>query len=92
MKVDYKTRQLLSEESVSKTQVEYAVDSTKLELQSNLLATKKSLAEAEQTLKELKSIYPLDVQSIVETMLVIRDYKNGIEIIESLQKEFNFVE
>ena len=90
MKVNYATKELLSEESVTKTTVDYAVDSTKLELQSSLLATKKSQGEAEQKLKDLKTSYPLDVQAIVDTELEIRDYKDGIKIIESLMKEFKF--
>ena len=48
------------------------------------------MGEAEQKLAELKTTYPLDIQAIVETTLEIRDYRNGIEIIESLQKDFNF--
>ena len=90
MKVDYATKKLLSEEAVTETQVAFVVDSTKLELQSSLLATRKSLAEAEQNLKDLKTTYPLDIQAIVDVQLKIRDFKDGIKIIETLQKEFKF--
>ena len=90
MKVDYKNKKVLSEEAVENSQVEYAVESTKLELQSALLATKKSLEEAKSQLKDLKSEYPIDIEAIVEKQLEVRDYTNGIEIIESLQKEFGF--
>ena len=90
MKVDYLNKKVLSEEAVENSQVEYAVESTKLELQSALLATKKSLEEAKSQLKDLKSNYPIDIEAIVEKQLEVRDYTNGIEIIESLQKEFGF--
>ena len=90
MKVDYAIKKLLSEEAVNKTKVEFAVDSTKLELQSSLLATRKSLAEAEQNLKDLKTTYPLNIEAIVGEQLKVRDYKDGIKIIEDLQKEFKF--
>ena len=90
MKVDYLNKKVLSEEAVDNSQVEYAVESTKLELQSALLATKKSLEEAKSQLKDLKSDYPIDIEAIVEKQLEVRDYTNGIEIIESLQKEFGF--
>ena len=90
MKVDYLNKKVLSEEVVENAQVEYAVESTKLELQSALLATKKSLEEAKNQLKDLKSNYPIDIEAIVEKQLEVRDYTNGIEIIESLQKEFGF--
>ena len=90
MKVDYLNKKVLSEEAVENSQVEYAVESTKLELQSALLATKKSLEEAKSQLKDLKSDYPIDIEAIVEKQLEVRDYTNGVEIIESLQKEFGF--
>ena len=90
MKVDYLNKKVLSEEAVENSQVEYAVESTKLELQSALLATKKSLEEAKNQLKDLKSDYPINIEAIVEKQLEVRDYTNGIEIIESLQKEFGF--
>jgi hypothetical protein len=48
------------------------------------------LGEAEQNLKDLKTTYPLDIQAIVDAQLKIRDYKDGIKILESLQKEFKF--
>jgi hypothetical protein len=48
------------------------------------------LEEAKSQLKDLKSDYPIDIEAIVEKQLEVRDYTNGIEIIESLQKEFGF--
>ena len=90
MKVDYKNKKLLSEETVEKSSVEYAVESTSLELQSALLATKKSLEEAKNALKDLKCAYPLNIQAIVDKQLEIRDYEDGIKIVEALQVEFGF--
>jgi hypothetical protein len=48
------------------------------------------LEEAKSQLKDLKSDYPIDIEAIVGKQLEVRDYTNGIEIIESLQKEFGF--
>ena len=90
MKVDYKNKKVLSEEAVENSQVEFAVESTNLELQSSLLATRKSLEEAKGALKDLKCAYPLDTQAIVDKTLEIRDLEDGIKIVESLQKEFGF--
>ena len=90
MKVDYLNKKVLSEEAVEVASVEYAVESTKLELQASLLATRKSLGEAENALKELKTEYPLNIQAIVDKELEIRDLKDGIKIIEKIQKEFKF--
>ena len=92
MKVDYKNKKVLSQEKVESSQVEYAVESTELELKSALLATKKSLGEAKQELKDLKTGYPLDIEAIVEKSLNVRDYEDGIKIILSLQKEFGFID
>ena len=92
MKVDYKNKKVLSQEKVESSQVEYAVESTELELKSALLATKKSLGEAKQQLKDLKTEYPLDIEAIVEKSLNVRDYEDGIKIILSLQKEFGFID
>jgi hypothetical protein len=48
------------------------------------------LAEAKNALEDLKSNYPINIEAIVEKQLEVRDYTNGIEIIESLQKEYGF--
>jgi hypothetical protein len=48
------------------------------------------LGEAKNELKDLKSDYPLDINAIVEKTLDIRDLKDGVNIIESLMKEFGF--
>ena len=90
MKVDYKNRTLLSIGEVEKAELEYAVENTELELKSALLNTKKSLGEAKNELKDLKSDYPLDIEAIAEKTLDIRDLEDGIKIIESLMKEFGF--
>ena len=90
MKVDYRNKKVLSEEVVESTQVQFAVESTSLELQSSLLASKKSLEEAKNALKELKCSYPLDIQAIVDKTLEVRDYADGIKIVESLIEEFGF--
>ena len=90
MKVDYKNKTLLSTEEVENAELEYAVENTELELKSALLNTKKSLGEAKNELKDLKSDYPLDIDAIVEKILDIRDLEDGVNIIESLMKEFGF--
>ena len=90
MKIDYKNKKLLSTEEVQNSDLEYAVDDTELELKSALLNTKKSLGEANNALKDLKSDYPIDIDAIVEKTLDIRDLEDGIEIIESLMTEFGF--
>jgi len=90
MKVDYKNKTLLSTEEVENAELEYAVENTELELKSALLNTKKSLGEAKNELKDLKSDYPLDINAIVDKTMDIKDLEDGVNIIESLMKEFGF--
>jgi len=48
------------------------------------------LGDVKNELKDLKSDYPLDIDAIVEKTLDIKDLEDGINIIESLMKEFGF--
>lgn len=92
MKIDYKKKVLLSSEEVDESKVEFAVEDTKLQLESSLLATKRSLAEAKDKLKSLKQEYPIDFQKIVDVTNNIRDLEDGVKILNALSKEFGFVE
>ena len=90
MKIDYKNKVLLSSEDVDNSKVEFAVEDAKLQLESNLLATKRSLAEAKEKLKNLKQDYPIDFQKIVNASNDIRDLEDGIKTLNSLKNEFGF--
>lgn len=92
MKIDYKKKVLLSSEEVDNSKVEFAVEDTKLQLESSLLATKRSLAEAKDKLKSLKQEYPIDFQKIVDVTNTIRDLEDGVKILNALRKELGFVE
>ena len=92
MKIDYKKKVLLSSEEVDESKVEFAVEDTKLQLESSLLATKRSLAEAKDKLKSLKQEYPIDFQKIVDVTNTIRDLEDGVKILNALRKELGFVE
>ena len=92
MKIDYKKKVLLSSEEVDESKVEFAVEDTKLQLESSLLATKRSLAEAKEKLKSLKQEYPINFQKIVDVTNNIRDLEDGIKTLNSLKKEFGFGE
>lgn len=92
MKIDYKKKVLLSSEEVDESKVEFAVEDTKLQLESSLLATKRSLAEAKDKLKGLKQEYPIDFQKIVDVTNNIRDLEDGVKILNALRKELGFAE
>lgn len=90
MKINYKEKRFLQIEESQKDSVEFCVESTKLELASSILATKKSLEEAKMKLSELKTEYPLDLEEIMAASLEIRDLKDGLKELTNLQKEFGF--
>lgn len=61
--LNYKTKELISEEEKSQEEeVSYAVESQKLQYQSNLLATQRYLSEAKKNLGDVKTEYPLDFE------------------------------
>jgi len=87
MKINYKNREILSEENEEKNKVDYYVESASLELQAAILATKKSVQDTKAKLEELKSEYPLDIQKIVDTTDMLIQYEEGLKIAENLKKE-----
>ena len=90
MKVDYKNKKLISQEEIQESQLEYAIEETKLELQSSVLATRKSLEEAKNTLASLKQEYPLDIEAIAEAKATVEEYSDGLRLLQELQEEFGF--
>lgn len=90
MKLDYKKKELLSPEETSTQEVAFAVEDAKLQLQSDILATKKSLETKKAELADAKSSYPLDTEKIVGIAMDIEGLKRGIKMLEDLQKEFGF--
>lgn len=87
MKINYKEKTLMSQEETSKKDVQFMVESTKLQLQSDILATRKSLRESEEKLADLKTDYPLDTKKIIDAELEVEGYKNGLSRLLSLQSE-----
>ena len=87
MKINYKEKQLLSEETQTKEKVEFMVENQRLQLKSTLLATKQSLSEAKENLKDLKTAYPLDLKAIIETSDEVESLEDGVKKLEALQKE-----
>ena len=90
MLIDYKNQKLVSSEEKTTAEVQYAVEDTKLQLKSDLLATKKALAEKKAELTQLKQTYPLDVQNILDVQEEIESLKAGVKAIEKLETEFGF--
>lgn len=90
MKINYKERKLVSEEQKSQKEVEFAVENARLQLSSDILATKQELASKEAALEEAKTASPLNTELIINLMADIEAYKDGVKKLEALKKEFNF--
>lgn len=87
MRLNYKTRKLLSEETVNKQQIEFAIEKAKLNLSSDILATKEALSDARAKLEELKTTYPLDVNAIMVSSSAVEGYEAGLSKLEALKEE-----
>ena len=87
MKVDYKEKKLLCPVESVKDQVEYMVESTALELASTVLNTKKELEDKKAELADAKTEYPLDIYRVIDLMVEVEEYEDGLKKLQSLQKE-----
>ena len=90
MRIDFKNKKLLSQEEASEKDVQFYVEESKLQLQADLLSTRRSLESKKAALEEAKTTYPLDCTNIVELMDEVEGLKKGIKNLEALQKEFGF--
>lgn len=87
MKLNYREKKLLLAGEQSQQAIEYAVKSTKLQYQANLLATQKSLEEAKNELAEAKTEYPLDFGKVVSLQDSVESLEKGLEALENLGEE-----
>lgn len=56
-------------------------------MQSDILATKVSKAEAEAKLEAAKHTYPLNTQTIIDCQAEVEAYTEGLEKLEALMTE-----
>ena len=66
MNMNYSERLLQSKNQKEEAEVKYAVEDAKLQLQSDLLSTKKKVSALEKELDDLKSASPLDANKIIK--------------------------
>ena len=92
MKLNYKEKKVLSEEEMSQETLEFALEDAALNLRSDILATKRSLSKAKKELAEAKTLYPLDVQYIMDKTAELEGWKTGLKTLLELQKELGFKE
>lgn len=90
IRLNYKQKTFLSTEAQSQKEINFAVEDAKLQLSSDILATKRAIAEQETILSEIKTTYPLDTQNYVEYSSKLASLKEGLVILEALSKELGF--
>lgn len=90
MKIDYKEKKLLTQDETAEKEVVFMVEETKLQLQSDVLATKRDLEKAKAKLASLKNDYPLNPQAIIEVQLNVESLEDGLKRLENLSEELGF--
>ena len=91
MKINYKTKTLISPEEKESKEVEYMVGLAKLQFEADLLETRKALEESKAELADLKTEYPLDVTKIIKCQVEIEALEDGINRMNALGKELGFI-
>ena len=92
MKINYKDKKFISPEEVESKEVEFMVEDAKLQFQKDLLETKRALQDSQMDLNDLKTDYPLDVQTIIDKQIEVENYKDAVERMNKLAEEFGFNE
>jgi hypothetical protein len=89
-RINYAKKELLSAEELNQQEVSYMVDEAKLQLNADILNTKRALATKKAELEEAKTSYPIDTQKIINLQIDVEAYQDGLKRLEILKKEFNF--
>jgi hypothetical protein len=91
MKIDYKNKRLLSPSEQESKEVDYLVESARLQFEADLLETRRGLEESKAKLSDLKTEHPLDVKSIIEAEIEVEAYQDGINRLNKLGQELGFI-
>ena len=91
MKINYKEKTLISVAEKESKEVEYMVGKAKLQFEADLLETRLALEESKTKLADLKTEYPLDVVSIINTEIEVEEYQDGLNRMNKLGKELGFI-
>ena len=88
--IDYKNKTLLNQEEKSTQDVQFMVSQTDLNMQQDVLATKRALYAKEQELSNLKQSYPFEMAKYMKLRGEIKSLREGLVAIKELQEEFGF--
>ena len=87
MRINYKTKQLIDPETIDQKEIDFAVEETSLNLQQDIVATKRELESAKMRLEVAKSTYPLDVDAYIEAKQDVESCEAGLKDLEELKEE-----
>ena len=76
-----------TEEQISLEQLYYDEEDNKLQLETDLTATKRALKSEKQKLEQLKSEKQLSSQAIIDQLDLIEGLEKGIVVLENLITE-----
>lgn len=82
----YKDLLQQSQEEKDKQEIEFLVEEAKQQLESDILATNKSLATNKRKLLQQMSSIPLDSQSIINIQVEIEGLEDGLKRLNSLKE------
>ena len=67
--------------------MEYKVEEAKLQLKSDILATKKSIIISKAKLKDVIKVIPFSPKNIIDSTLELESYENGLKALLKLEKD-----
>jgi hypothetical protein len=67
--------------------ITFQVEEGSLQLQADLLSTRRSLVTAKQQLLRTKSAVPFNSDAIADAVAIVTGIENGVELLEALQAE-----
>jgi hypothetical protein len=88
VKINYKEKKLL--ELDPQKDASFMVDETSLNIQQDVIATKRQLKVKKSELDDIKSSYPFDLQKYLDTKGDIESLEAALAEIAKLQEEFGF--
>lgn len=90
MRINYKDKKVLTMGEATEQEVSFAVEDAKLQLQSDILATKRVLESKKSDLEVAKTGYPLEPKRIIDLMNEVEAYEDGVKKLEKLSVELGF--
>lgn len=90
MRLNFKTKELLSQEEMSQQEIAYVVEEAKLQWNSDVLATQKSLAAKKNELEVAKTSYPFSNKDIINLEIEVESLEDGLKRLKKLGEERGF--